>query len=190
MAFTIYDLEYTSWSDNTEDTPRQGYREIIAIAAIRANDDLTEADTFTTYVTPSQDVSEFIIDLTGISRATIRDGQSFSAALQAFNAFVDDTQAWSYGNDALVLGENIALNDCEAHTPTAPLNNIKPFINDADPETRTLNSGKLANHYGKALEGDEHDPLYDCRSILAALNALSSPHGLPVPLRRVFKDEN
>ena len=174
MTFTVYDLEYTAWPESQETSwgKENQHREIIAMAAIRVNDGLRETDSFIRYMNPSQDVSDYIVDLTGISRETIKNGESFSDALQSFNAFIDGAPAWSYGNDAVIIGENLALNDCEELLPPTPLQNIKPFINHADPTTTNVNSGALASHYSVDLDGEQHNPVYDARSILAALNQL------------------
>lgn len=50
--------------------------------------------------------------------------------------------------------------------------NVRPFINEVDPSTVGLNSGKLAAHYGLMPADAEHDALHDITSLGLALSEL------------------
>lgn len=188
----IFDLEFTTWDgamqrDWLGQTPdgTDEYREITQIGAIKVDwPSGTVVDTFDQLVKPSVNphVSDYFTNLTGITQEDIdQRGVDFFTALKNFEAFVgDDGPLYSYGNDIAVIGENIVIN--RSHSTKIAIGGynfaavgINYFINHAAADTRRVNSGGLAKHFGLAHlipSGAEHNALYDCYSILVALQHL------------------
>jgi len=189
-VLVIYDLEFTTW-DGAQSRGWTGpgeFREIVQIGALRVVPDTLVVDAeFEILVKPSRnpDVSDFFAALTGIDRSAVEQrGTDFLTALNAFLDFCDGSYALSYGNDMVVIGENIVLQIPEGRAPARPLPpfvNIRPHLNAILPATAQLAAGSLSRGLTEAAglgltEAGEaepiHDALLDCRSILEALRYL------------------
>lgn len=184
----IFDTEFTTWDgarDNgwTGRTPsgEKQHREIVQIGAIKVDwPSGTVVSTFDQFVKPlvNPDLSPYFTNLTGITQEQVdTKGVSFAEALENFLAFIgEDGPLYSYGNDIGIMGESVALNQCNAKRLYAARNcaaiNLNYFINQFDPASRSANSGTLAAYFGVADRlppGSEHNAVFDCYSILAAL---------------------
>jgi len=126
-VLVIYDLEFTTW-DGAQSRGWTGpgeFREIVQIGALRVVPDTLVVDAeFEILVKPSRnpDVSDFFAALTGIDRSAVEQrGTDFLTALNAFLDFCDGSYALSYGNDMVVIGENIVLQIPEGRAPARPL---------------------------------------------------------------------
>lgn len=91
-GYVVFDLETTGLSPFKD--------EIIEIGAVKVDNDGKIVDTFTTLVKPTQPVSEFIQNLTGISNEMLADAPSIYTTLPRFNDFV---------GDATVIGHNVTF---------------------------------------------------------------------------------
>lgn len=189
-TFIIYDTEYTTWEGALERgwSGENEYREIVQIGAIKVRRETLEIiDTLDIYLRPriNSVLSDFFVQLTGITNEKIEEeGIDFVEATEKFGAFGHQQIAYSYGNDMVHFGENMALYDLH---PMPNLGiyfaNIAPFFRIADPATNTVNSGHLAQHFGVPLgdEHQEHNALADCYSILKAMTFLVHEKGMALP---------
>ncbi|UUU23619.1 3'-5' exonuclease [Streptomyces sp. DSM 40750] len=191
-TFVIFDLEFTSWPEALEQdwsAPGQ-LREIVQIGALRLREDHSVVEEFEALVRPvvNPRLSPFFTTLTGIDQRTVdRDGLPPARALSDFLAFCQGRSVLSYGNDMLVLGENIgwarARGEEIKHSPLTPgFLNIRPWLNTVAPTTASSNSGRLWHVLGlpRPASGSEHSALFDCHSIAAALRHLSD-EGVALP---------
>jgi DNA polymerase III epsilon subunit-like protein len=187
--FVIYDLEYTSWP-GAQDSGWTGpgeFREIVQIGALRVDPATMQvvAD-FDALVRPvsNPELSDFFVDLTGITQAEVDDrGQDFADALDGFLKFCDGAYALSYGNDMVIIGENLILQfpDDQATTmPLPPFVNIRPYLNKMIPATTPLSAGRLREALGVTTDREPiHNALLDCHAILEVLRYLRR-EGLPL----------
>lgn len=176
----IYDLEWTSWpgfQDSNWVLPGK-HREILQIGAVRLDvaGGFAELAAVDILVQPriNPRLSEFIVDLTGLTQARIdRDGVPFADALAGFTAFIGDAALASWGSDGNVIAEN-----CELWGLAQP----SCFAGGLDIRTRVsmhfgfdgprVSSSDLPNRLGFSIEGRAHDALFDARCVAAALARL------------------
>ncbi|SPF01586.1 3'-5' exonuclease [Streptomyces sp. MA5143a] len=186
-TFVIFDLEFTTWPGAAaEDWSAPGQlREIVQIGALRLDERYAVVEEYETLVRPvaNPELSPFFTELTGIEQESVdRDGVPPAEALSDFLAFCRGRSVLSYGNDMLVLGENIgwarSRGEHIEHTPLTPgFLNIRPWLNTVAPATAGINSGRLWEALGlprPASDGAEHSALFDCHSIAAALRHLAA----------------
>lgn len=183
-TFVIFDLEFTTWPGAMEQdwsAPGQ-LREIVQIGALRMSEEHAVVEEYEALVRPvvNPRLSPFLTTLTGIDQRTLdREGLPPAEALSDFLAFCQGQAVLSYGNDMLVLGENIgwarARGEEIKHSALTPgFLNIRPWLNTVAPATAATNSGRLWQTLGlpRPAPGDEHSALFDCHSIAATLRHL------------------
>ena len=191
--FIIFDLEYTTWEgalDRGWDRDNE-YREIVQLAALKVDSDTLQVIAkLDLLIKPTVNpiLSDYFQQLTGIIQHDIdQRGLSFTEAYDQFIEFCKPGLVFSYNNDMFILGENAALNKgivCRI-TKTRDIGfvNIAPYIHRIDPGTISYGSGRLWQFFNlpKPHEADEHDALFDCYSILAAIRHLQQAgHSLPL----------
>ncbi|WP_406208963.1 exonuclease domain-containing protein [Streptomyces sp. NBC_01017] len=183
-TFVVFDLEFTSWPGALEqDWGATGQlREIVQIGALRLREDCSVVEEFEALVQPMTNprLSAYFTDLTGIDQETLdREAISPSEALGEFLGFCRGESVLSYGNDMVVLGENVGWARARGEEVkngylAAHFLNIRPWLNTLAPETATVNVGRLWQVLGlpKPATGEEHSALFDCYSFAAALEYL------------------
>ena len=156
-------------------------REIVQIAALRLDADTFEVvDQFDTLVRPvvNRQISPYLTELTGIDQTRIEsEAIAPATALSDFLGFCRHQAVFSYGNDMIVLGENVgwarARGDALANGfLTASFLNLRPLINAVAPVTLTANVGRLWQVLGlpsPSNSGGEHSALFVCLSLATAL---------------------
>jgi DNA polymerase III alpha subunit (gram-positive type) len=175
----------SGWSGENE------YREIVQIGALKIDSaTLSVIEECNILVKPkiNPKLSEFFQTLTNIHQEHVdNNGVTFAQAYVAFSEFCGHALVFSYGNDMFVLGENVVLNHSPAHGSFKRTGmgfiNIGPYIHRVDPDSMPYSSGQLWKYFNlpKPHEADEHDALFDCYSILAAMRHLIAPgEKLPV----------
>ncbi|MEO3766021.1 3'-5' exonuclease [Streptomyces sp. B8F3] len=191
-SFIVFDLEFTTWPGAPErDWSAPGeLREIVQIGALRLDAEFAVAEEFETLVRPvvNPRLSPYFTDLTGIDQETVdREGRDPAAALGDFLGFCAGRSVLSYGNDMIVLGENVgwarARGEQVAHGFLSHgFLNVRPWLNTLAPQTASANSGRLWQVLGlsRPAAGAEHSALFDCHSIAAALRHLHDG-GAPLP---------
>ncbi|MFF0729139.1 exonuclease domain-containing protein [Streptomyces sp. NPDC004134] len=183
-SIIVFDLEFTTWPGAPErDWSAPGeLREIVQIGALRLDADFAVTDEFEILVRPvvNPRLSPYFSELTGIDQETLdREGRDPAAALGDFLGFCAGRSVLSYGNDMIVLGENVgwarARGEQVAHGFLANgFHNVRPWLNTLAPQTASVNSGRLWQALGLSspAAGAEHSALFDCHSIAAALRHL------------------
>jgi hypothetical protein len=183
----IFDTEYTTW-DGARDRGWMGdneYRELVQLGALKVDwPSGNVIDSLDILVKPVRNpkLSAFFTELTGITQDVVdRSGIAFDDALKIFFDFCGvDTPTLCYGNDFCILAENVALH--HAHPGNLYGWGAPEFMNcsfafeRADPaiKEKKVTSGSLWAHFGlpKPADGDGHNALFDCYSILAGLKHL------------------
>lgn len=177
--FVLFDFEYTAWEKSQErgwSDPGE-HREIIQIGAIRVSGpDLSETDSFLEYVKPVKNprLSEFIIQLTGITQADIESrGLLFPDALKKFERFIGNTPAYCWGRDTEVLRENYELARITTSLRSEQLANLRPlmapiFLTEGV-DIGEYTSGTLIRAFSKKPSLRAHDALNDMRNLLEAI---------------------
>ncbi len=174
----VFDMEFTSWPGFMAAGYKQPgrYPEIIQIGAVKldASNGLGEIDAFEVLVVPRHNpvLSEYIIDLTGITQATLdAHGLSFADALAAFTAFMgDDTSAMiSFGRDDEILLENCALNDIADPATLPKALNVRRHLMSMGEIDGSVQACTLPERMGFELTGREHTGLADARAVGTAI---------------------
>ncbi|GAA2101647.1 hypothetical protein GCM10009801_75050 [Streptomyces albiaxialis] len=191
-TFVVFDLEFTSWPEALErDWGEPGqFREIVQIGALRLTAECAVVEEFETLVRPvvNPELSPYFTGLTGIGQEAVdRDGACPAEALGEFLGFCRDQTVLSYGNDMVVLGENMGWvrsrgEQLKHSFLDAAFLNIRPWLNAVAPDTATADSGRLWQALGlpRPMAGSEHSALFDCHSFAAALRHLHAEgHVLP-----------
>ena len=176
----IYDLEWTSWPGFRESnwTLPGKRREILQIGAVRLDvaGGFAELGAVDTLVRPRLNpcLSDFIVDLTGLTQARVdRDGVPFADALAGFTAFVADAALASWGPDGDVIAENCDLwGLSQPSCFTGGLDIRAPVSTHFGFDGPPVSSSDLPNRLGLAVDGHAHDALFDARCIAAALALL------------------
>jgi inhibitor of KinA sporulation pathway (predicted exonuclease) len=180
----VFDLEFTSWPGALEQdwgAPGQ-LREIVQIGALRLREDFSIVEEFEALVRPvaNPQLSAYFTGLTGIDQETVdREGLPQAEALGDFLGFCRGQSVLSYGNDMVVLGENVGWvrargEEVKNGFLAAHFLNIRPWLNSVAPTTATVNVGRLWQVLGlpKPAAGKEHSALFDCYSFAAAIEHL------------------
>ncbi|XVV09176.1 exonuclease domain-containing protein [Actinoplanes sp. CA-131856] len=185
----IFDLEFTTWPGAQDRgwTGPSEFREIVQIGAVRVDADSLAVDgEFDALVVPARNprLSEYFQELTGITAQSVAErGVGFADALDDFLKFCDGAYTLSYGNDMVILGENLILQSPPDRAPAQPLPpfvNVRPYLNRALPVTAHLAAGSLAHALGRPGPAEStHNALADCYSILEALRHLRAA-GKPI----------
>ncbi|GGR67304.1 hypothetical protein GCM10010252_01270 [Streptomyces aureoverticillatus] len=216
-TFVVFDLEFTTWPDALEQNwsaPGQ-FREIVQIGALRLRADGVDGadgsaetagaaeaagtaysvvEEYEALVRPVMNprLSAYFTELTGIDQESVdRDGLPPAEALGDFLAFCEGQSVLSYGNDMVVLGENLGWarargEEIKGSFLTAGFLNVRPWLNTVAPATATANVGRLWQVLGLpkpvtgavsgaasgTARGEEHSALFDCHSFAAALRHL------------------
>ena len=190
--FVIFDTEFTAWEGSRERQWSEPWeqRELIQIAGLRVSVNeghLTVVKAFDELILPIQnpELSAYIMALTGIQQSELNArGVDFCSAIEQFWQFCGMGQipVFSWGNDAVILQENSHLNDIELPVFAGGIRDIRPYLRSQAIHVPATNSGHLAKTLGIQLDGNEHNALFDVRSILSALQFWVDNKQLNIPL--------
>jgi DNA polymerase III alpha subunit (gram-positive type) len=114
MKYIVFDTEYTSWKGSQERnwSNINEHRELVQIAALKI-DNGEIIDKLDLYIKPNINtiLSEYFTKLTGISNEDITEkGNHIIDALHLFLKFTNNYPIYSYGNDYIIIEENLLLN--------------------------------------------------------------------------------
>ena len=177
--FVLFDTEFTAWpgSQDRHWTGPGEHRELIQIGAIRVRD-IVEVGCFMTYVRPTLNptLSDFIMDLTAISQKHVDEAPPFPEALTAFEEFVGELPAYSWGSDADVFDENGLIAGDARRLSRERFRDLKPtivpFLAARGIDESRYSSGTLHQAFDVPATGRAHDALNDVRNLLVALREL------------------
>lgn len=152
VDYTVLDIETTGLDPS--------FDEIIEVSAIRVRSGVI-SDAFTSLVKPSEPISDFIIELTGITNEMLDTAPPISDVLPLFVRFI--------GNDVIV-GHNVNF-DINFLYDQADALGLAPFCNNfvdtmrlarkLFPELPNHKLGTLAKHF-KIQQSDAHRAAADC----------------------------
>ncbi|MGW0731438.1 exonuclease domain-containing protein [Streptomyces sp. NPDC002851] len=191
-TFVVFDLEFTTWPGALEQgwTAPGQLREIVQIGALRLSEDCAILEEYEALVRPiaNPQLSDYFTQLTGIEQELVdREGADPAEALSELLGFCRGQTVLSYGNDMVVLGENLAWarargDEIKGSFLDAAFLNIRPWLNTVAPETSEANVGRLWEVLAlpKPMAGQgqgrgqrqEHSALFDCYSFADALRHL------------------
>jgi len=182
-ALVVFDLEWTAWPGSAErDWSGPGeLREIIQFGAVKVDvaNNLAEIGHFECFARPTVNpiLSDYIIQLTGITQPDVDAALPFAETWPVFRKFIGDGMPLTCynGYDPKVLGENCAINDIDDAMQGLNFHNLRPMIIDAlGPEGEAPVSADLARLFGIAESQPSHTALGDSRTIVDALRHLQS----------------
>lgn len=177
----LFDLEYTAWegSNARKWSEPWEHREIIQVAAVRiaVNESVTEHGSFNCLVKPKLNpvLSPYIVQLTGINQIEIDQcGLDFSQAFSSFYSFTHQGQIplFCYGDDPLVLLENLALNAMGCPAFPAGVYDIRLIFENVGIDTRPYTSGTIHQAVGLDFPHTAHNALNDVRSLVVTIHHL------------------
>jgi len=182
MQIIIYDTEFTAWKGSA----RRGwsadweFKEIIQISAQKItlhSSSITINDSFTSFVQPTKNsnLSDYIINLTGIQQTNVNKGISSLELFQELEAFTDTGQIpmFSWGNDFHALHETAQLNSTNINWLNSY--NLIPVFEGFGINT-SVTSGMLYREFNLPLSLHEHDALDDTTSLVESLKTLYKSH--------------
>jgi len=174
----VYDLEFTAWEGSMRHRwLRPGeFKEVVQIGAIKVDPlSLAVRDTFSVFVRPriNPALSPYLEKLTGITTDILRqEGRDFAAAYRAFLDFAGGGVCASFGRDELVLAENLRLYGLAGPADAPEFRDLRPWFQSNGIETCGLHSCEVGPRLGVPLEGQAHNALADCVSVVAGMKVL------------------
>lgn len=162
-SYVVIDIETTGLDSR--------YCEIIELAALQYSGD-TLVDSFSTLVKPSQPISEFITELTGITNDMVCDAPDIADASLRFHEFI---------GDSVLVGYNVNfdinfLYDVMTSSHGIPLKNdfvdVMRIARKLHPELKNHKLQTVAAHYG--ITSEAHRSVADCETCNACFVSLKS----------------
>lgn len=177
----ILDLEYTSWEGARARnwSGENEYREIVEIGAVvLAGPDLAEVASMGVFVRPQKNpqLSQYLIDLTGITQSTIDRSDDLAVASEMVAAMLKScgllgaSTVWSFGEDGEIWAENFHL--VGSRSPIEPscfLDIRRRLTSVLKLPEKGMDSAALSEHVGISDPARAHRALDDCRSVANAL---------------------
>ena len=187
MEFILYDTEYTSWEGSLQRlwSGEGEEKEIVQISAILVKDlqSLNGTEFFSIYTKPTINpiLSNYFINLTGIEQNTIDNfGISISEGLDKFSTFSKNKLCLCWGEDMLVINENIKLHNLKTRFNILKNVDLRDLFTEFGVNPSNYNSGTIETFSKEDTiikSGSEHNALSDCISMLAALLKLRNIYG-------------
>jgi len=187
MEFILYDTEYTSWEGSLQRlwSGDGEEREIVQISAILVKDlqSLNGTEFFSVYTKPiiNPILSNYFTNLTGIEQNTIDNlGISISEGLEKFSTFSKNKLCLCWGDDLLVINENIRLHNLKTKLNILKNVDLRDLFTNFGEDTSNYNSGTIETFSKEETiikSGSEHNALSDCISMLAAILKLRNKYG-------------
>lgn len=180
MNLVIFDTEFTAWAGSQERNWSEAWehREIIQWAAVKVRMTENGADileSFNELIVPSKNplLSDYIVQLTGIHQSMIDNmGVDFESALKQFHQFCEGgaLPCFAWGEDVGVVRENCILTDSEFPDFKQGFVDFSRLARSLSLPGSEVSSGELATTLGLDLKGQNHNALFDVRSITYALD--------------------
>ena len=117
-------------------------------------------------------LSRYVTDLTNITQAEVdTKGVSLAEALRQLHRFSDGAALFSYGNDWTIVADNLALVSEASPKPNwaRDMFDVKPIFRAAGLNLTGQTSGTVLRTVGLSPQGHVHNALWDCTSMLLAL---------------------
>lgn len=181
--FILFDTEFTAWNGSQlrNWSLYWEHKELISISALKikqTKNKLEIIDKFTCYIQPriNKQLSNYIIDLTGITQKKMdTQGVDFKIAMKQFYTFSKNLPLYSYGNDYLIIQENLDLykivQDSKYRLWNKSFFDIRPIFEFYNINTSKYTSGTIYKHFKlKPTQNIKiHDPEWDTYSMYLTL---------------------
>ena len=158
-VFILFDTEFTAWEGSQKRNWNLcwEHKELISISALKikkTKNKLEIIDKFNCYIQPriNKDLSLYITNLTGITQNKINIyGLDFEIAMDKFYTFSKNLPLYSYGNDYLIIQENLDLYKIDIDSKFRLWNNyffdIRPIFKCYNINTSKYTSGTIYRHF-------------------------------------------
>ena len=177
-SFVIFDLEFTTWEgchpDNWNPAKNQ-YREIVQIGACKVDAQSGEViETFETCTQPilNPELSEYFMNLTGVSQSDLTEAPSIEQGLRLFAEWTDDLMCFSWGNDFDIVSENIQLHQLDLPFEPQRFFDMRAYFLLHGIPAHEYNSGRMYQYFGIDMDNNEHNALHDVLSVANSFAAL------------------
>jgi len=175
----IWDTEYTSWKGCSEkgwDPKKNQYKELVQIGSILVDaQNLKIKKEFNFFIKPkiNKKLSYYFKKLTGIKQKDVDSAKNSEQIIKNFLNFIRDNNCYSYGNDILVLIENIKLHNLKIKINKKKFHDIRKIFKKEGISVEKFISGNITEAFGVKNKEKMHDALSDSKSILEGLRLLS-----------------
>ncbi len=181
----LIDLEATCWERNEKN--KHPYSEIIEICAIAINASFEIIDEFSELIKPKvePELSEYCIELTGITQQNIDSARSFEEVIKSFDDWLfklekkdNPIKMIAWGNyDQILLRKNLLMSNATGEVRKY----YKRFINlqARFEKLKHISDGnckltKAMSIIGQSFEGKEHRGMADAKNMLKVYKYLCS----------------
>ena len=183
QTFILFDTEFTAWGGSQQRNwcLFWEHKEIISISALKikkTKNKLEIINKFNCYIQPriNKKLSSYIENLTGITQYKINTfGLDFEIGMDKFYKFSKNLPLYSYGNDYLIIQENLDLYKIDIASKFRLWNkyffDIRPIFKLNGIDTSKYTSGTIYKHFKlKPLQNIKvHDPRWDIFSLYLTL---------------------
>ncbi len=174
--FVLFDTEFTSW-EGAKDRCWLNlgeHRELMQIAAMKVKN-LESGDEYSEFVKPqfNPELSEFIMELTGISQSDVDGGRLLAQVLPEFAEWVGGLPMYCYGTDGKVIAENCWLYGIDNPIPFTQVHDVRELLDTHGIDYSKYTSGILPKAFGAEPEFRAHDALHDVKNMLVGLKLLA-----------------
>lgn len=187
MQFLVLDTEYTSWEGAAArnwSAPGE-FKELVQLSSIKISDLRTFHNSrfFSLYTKPTRNkqLSNYFVDLTGISQSTINTlGVPIDEAIDCFGDFSKGIHCFSWDNDIEILEENIRLLDNGKSLQIKKHTDIRllfQFFGFDCSQNCSSDISSMVPGQSPVLPGNGHNALSDCISLLSATHKLGQIYG-------------
>ena len=175
--FVLLDTEYTANENSKKNDWAGEHKEVIQIGALWVERDLTPVMEKSFIVRPviQPILSDYIIQLTGISQDMVEGGHSLEKALEPIAVWAENLQVFCYGRDGEVIIENCRLLGIPCPIKPEQFINLRPLLapiltaRGIDPTQ--YSSGELVKAFN--IRGEKaHNALNDMKNLLMVLQKL------------------
>ena len=174
-TITVFDLEYTAWECSMARrwlAPGE-FREVVQIGAVKLDAESFEnLGEFDMLVKPriNSVLSPYFENLTGIGNAKIeRQGMDFAVAYARFLEFSGEGPIAAFGQDQLVLEDNIRLYGLTGARALPVFYDLRGWFAALGIDPRGMHSCELGPALGLPFAGQTHNALDDARAIVGAM---------------------
>lgn len=190
LDYTIIDTEFTSWDGSLKRNWSQPseYREIVNIGLLRitvTRNQIIVGRAMELYFSPlfAPTLSNYFVELTGITQASLEGKPSFNSCWQLIVDFIGNSTPLSNGNDGQIIRENLFLHKmCSPPFYTCNIRSI--LMNHLCLSDYQCISSDLPLyiphdfHFLPGIASGRHTGLFDCYSLLSALSYIHASKGL------------
>jgi len=173
--YIVFDIETTCWENDTKEA-----RELIEIGACALDSNFSIIDSFEKFCKPliNPVLTEFCINLTGITQEMINSADNFKIVLPEFAKWInsfEDAELISWGNydktHLLFENERTGLNNLDFIKTTEKHTNLKREF-EIKYKLQNCEIQAALNMLGKEFDGSLHRGIDDAKNIVRILKEI------------------